>query len=468
MASLETEEEGRLLGIGLEDPNDLSHARFASTVSNVRRFWLAMPNSVQRLALLSLGSLCMAALAAACYGAAGRGRWPASSLSLGDGVLLASKTCSWRHHSGHLIPGFNMDLYKHETPTSCMQRCEANHRCKAVEYAVEGKNAGWDEGNVFKPGFCFLQSTAEGMRDYSRITGYKNVDLYVKESCRPENEASEDRRTTSSSSTSSSSRLPIERTSTTPRPSTPTTTPCAPHKILDAPSVFCFSVMTPGPEVALVQSQLAKRASIFSCNDFAVISVANMSLGKDSCGKDVWTWYNPSLRSVPMGTLDFSHGVTTNSWLNTGTFINAWDMLMKSPNIWHHAWILKADPDAVLLADRVRQHMAPHSGPSYVLNCNFEGQMKIFGAVEVFSVPAISAYKQRPWLCKNLPWHGWGEDMYMQKCMEALGIPSVVDLNLVGDARCQYRPCQDGGVAAFHPFKDVGGYWNCWGMAVGR
>jgi len=195
--------------------------------------------------------------------------------------------------------------------------------------------------------------------------------------------------------------------------------------------------MTPGPELDLIASQLARRASIFACNDFAVISVESWNLGFDECGNAVWTWSNSALKPVKMGK-NISAAVTTTSFLNTMTFINAWDMLIGSGKIWKSAWIAKVDPDAVFFPARLRSHLAPHTGPAqYVLNCLYGNQGRIFGAVEVFSIPAMRIYSQRRSVCKSMPWQGWGEDFYMERCMATLGVGALKDFNLVGDHRCR-------------------------------
>jgi len=225
--------------------------------------------------------------------------------------------------------------------------------------------------------------------------------------------------------------------------------------------------MTPGPEVDLIRSQFQRRASIFACNDYAVISSQSLSLGQDECGKRVSAWPNTVLKPADVGQLDYAHGVTTNSFLNTQTFISAWDMLMSSGTIWSHAWIVKVDPDAVLFPDRLRRHLAPHTGPpNFVLNCLYNNVARLFGAIEVFSIPAIAQYHTNPAACKNMDWHGWGEDSYMQKCMSVLNVPSVLDYSLVGDQRCRAVPCTDHATAAFHPFKDPGAYWACWAQSA--
>jgi hypothetical protein len=240
-----------------------------------------------------------------------------------------------------------------------------------------------------------------------------------------------------------------------------TTVKCVADHPTGTPSLFCFSVMqAEGAERDLVQSQFDRGASIFSCNENAVISSQKISFGLDSCGHDVWTWVN-DLPSVPMGELGQA-GVTTSSFLNTQTFLLAWDTLMNSGHVWNHDWIAKVDPDAVFYPSRLRDHVREHTGQSvFILNCNWGGESKIFGAIEVFSVPAMRLYEAGTLTCKQLPWQGWGEDMYMQECMAKLGATGIDDFVLVGDARCSDAPCDDPERVAFHPFKDTGTYWDC-------
>merc|ERR1711972_804269 len=59
----------------------------------------------------------------------------------------------------------------------------------------------------------------------------------------------------------------------------------------------------------------------------------------------------------------------------------------------------------------------------------------------------------------------WGEDTYFRKCMDMLGVGMIADFQLVGDGRCMGAPCTDPWRAAFHPFKDVGGWLWCYNQS---
>jgi len=214
-----------------------------------------------------------------------------------------------------------------------------------------------------------------------------------------------------------------------------------------------------------MKNQLRKRTGIFGCNDFAVISEHSESLGfgNPGCGK-VRTWVN-HVPAVKLGKYGVN-GMTTNSWLNAMTFIIAWDTLISSNALWAHDWVVKVDPDAIFLPDRLRTKLTPLTGqPRFLLNCNEHGP-KIFGALEVFSAPAIRIYQQQIGVCKGMSWQGWGEDMYMQECMKKLDVPGVEDFALVGDSRCGFAPCTDSTRVAFHAYKDIPSWNGCYQKAI--
>jgi len=241
-----------------------------------------------------------------------------------------------------------------------------------------------------------------------------------------------------------------------------------------AVSLFCFSVMKPGgSEQELIEFQLKKRASIFACDDFAVICSKKVNLGPGDYG-DVHTWYNPT-PTVQLGQLG-ANGVTTNSFLNTQIFVIAWKTLLASKEMEDHDFIVKADPDAVFFPDRLVGHVQQYKGQKvYLPNCNMfldapPAGPKLYGALEVFSKQAIDLLLNGGFdRCTNqLNWHGWGEDYFMQSCMMMLGAQGMADYNLVGDHRCIPANCDDYRRVAFHDFKDPKAWDACFKTAIGR
>jgi len=231
-------------------------------------------------------------------------------------------------------------------------------------------------------------------------------------------------------------------------------------------------VMYPGDE-ALIKSQFKGRAGIFACNDYAVISKEEMNIGKDDCDEDFHTM-QANLPTVKKGMYGVN-GAMTSSWLNVPVFILCWGRLLESGKVWNHDFTVKVDPDAVFFPDRLGGLLVKHQDkPIFTTNCRYWGgdQVgKLFGSIEVLSKKAIGAYKGKLETCKNLPWQGWGEDYWLQHCMNALGVPAVGMFDEVSDNTCPLgggAPCSDGKKIVFHPKKDAGQWWQCWKESAGQ
>merc|ERR1712039_41838 len=157
------------------------------------------------------------------------------------------------------------------------------------------------------------------------------------------------------------------------------------------------------------------------------------------------------------------NGQKTDSFLNTETFLKAWDTLINSDKLWPFDFVVKVDPDCVFFPDRLRKHVKDHTGANvYFPNCGKWGSRALlYGSLEVLSISALHNYKQRAEDCKGLPWQGWGEDYYMQHCMDMIGVQQVPDFNQVGDSRCIGAPCSDWTKVAFHAFKKPEEWFKC-------
>jgi len=236
------------------------------------------------------------------------------------------------------------------------------------------------------------------------------------------------------------------------------------------PSLFCFALMQPqGPELSLMRSQFARRTGIFACNDQALFCHGgNVTLDEGGSYK---TLYIPKVE-MKKGNVAIP-GQMTNSWLNVKLFTKLFDAMIHDGRFWRYDWVVKVDPDAVFFPDRLTKHLEPftgHKGPGalYVRNCQHNPWIHFMGAIEVFSKPAMQKYFDEKWKCESqLPWGGWGEDYYMEHCMNHLGIKYVSDHKMLGQSGCEAFPCEDSWVAAFHPFKDTHSWWDCWNRSAG-
>jgi len=230
------------------------------------------------------------------------------------------------------------------------------------------------------------------------------------------------------------------------------------------PSLFCFSLfMASSYEYPLLQSHLKANAGIFQCDGYDVFAAENATLGVSKDGIEV--------EAIPIPKIGV--GVSQDGTAgNAKLFMAVWDKVIAGGRFKNYDWTIKVDPDAVLVAWRIRDHMRPHIGETvYVVNCNkFPGSPNfpmMYGAVEIFSSSAMIQYSQLSWKCgQQLPWGSWGEDYYMTHCMDFIGVGRIGDFGVLGDNVCTGANCADGGIASFHPFKSEASWMQCWGQAT--
>jgi len=237
-------------------------------------------------------------------------------------------------------------------------------------------------------------------------------------------------------------------------------------------SLFCITVVrSEGYEPALVAAQAEQGVGIFLCDEFQVFSNGGVvRLGKV-------TALQIQVEAASMGDLAES-GTTTSSWLNTRVFMQMWDMVTADGRWWEHDFTVKTDPDAVFFPQRLRSQLLSHmpefhSSAVYVGNCDRSWHhepkhLKLFGSLEIFSRNAIGSYKYFEKKCKSeLVWQGWGEDFFMQECLNLVGVEAFNGTKLLADARCEPSPCSDITKVVFHDFKNASTWFGCWGESQG-
>merc|ERR1712228_519244 len=68
----------------------------------------------------------------------------------------------------------------------------------------------------------------------------------------------------------------------------------------------------------------------------------------------------------------------------------------------------------------------------------------MFGALEAFSRSALDTYFNGVGSCTgNMPWKKFGEDLFMGKCMEFLGVERINDFKIYSDGVCRGVDCSD-------------------------
>lgn len=242
--------------------------------------------------------------------------------------------------------------------------------------------------------------------------------------------------------------------------------PCSTHTELPSnkpwghPSLFCFAVAV-GGELDLVRIQAQKKAGIFACDEMAVFSNGNVDVGL----------------GVETIKIDVVQGGRSRDGTaaNAQTFMNAWHALYGDKRFASHDFTVKVDPDSVLMPDRLRWHLAPHTGGKiYVTNCDLRDRYPgsqdfpmMYGALEVLSKDAVYTYIWGEERCKQMmPWWSYGEDLYMGHCLTNLGVQQVFDLGELSDMNCRGVDCHNGGAAAFHHFKTPADWLGCWEAAA--
>lgn len=216
------------------------------------------------------------------------------------------------------------------------------------------------------------------------------------------------------------------------------------------PSLFCFSVARMGPEMDTMFMQRQMGAGIFACDGHAVYSDTHVNIDGFK------TTLIPSTAS----------GVSTDKTAaNSQVFMITWNNLLTTTKWYEYDFIAKVDPDCVFFPARLRGHVHSYVGQNvFFLNCGKYVPATMYGALEVYSKSSLGAYLSAHPRCEtSFPFGAWGEDKYMTNCLEMLGCKSVVDFgNFLHDERCWGVDCGNKQAVAFHAFKQVNQWYNCW------
>jgi len=95
----------------------------------------------------------------------------------------------------------------------------------------------------------------------------------------------------------------------------------------------------------------------------------------------------------------------------------------------------------------------------FLVNCRFG----LHGPVEVMSRQSLESFVQNYFKCEVLRVHDWGEDKYLDHCLQLLGQRRVERFELLDEFACGQLPVLCGSPhVAFHPFKEVDPYMDCW------
>merc|ERR1712066_1005860 len=160
-------------------------------------------------------------------------------------------------------------------------------------------------------------------------------------------------------------------------------------------------------------------------------------------------------------------GGDSSSINNIDSFIGAWNKVRDDGRYLKHDWTVKVDCDAVFFPDRLRRHLwdlrTPQGSRVYLKNINFKFQF--LGALEIFTKEALEHYFDKSGDCAGKVGHQGGEDYYMEACMDGIGIDHQTDFALLNDKYAATENCGDPWVVAFHFYKAVTHWNDCWQQA---
>jgi len=257
----------------------------------------------------------------------------------------------------------------------------------------------------------------------------------------------------------------------------PSVPPAVLRKVTEEPisftSIFCWSIARTQKtgsgmsELDLIHAQYPRAAGIFSCDEYMLFSDRELD-------------YIP-FSHIIASLVGRTHvpGSLTATWVNADDFINAWERVIRDIRYANHDWVVKADPDAVFSADALRQHLGNYKGQAssdrgvYMKNCEAGPRgLQLFGSMELLSLGAMKTFGANRELCKTMIHHElMGEDLWLQRCLDQIGVPPLEDYLFLADGYCpSSRPiaaCAPPSVA-FHPFKMPDQWLRCWENMTGQ
>lgn len=238
-------------------------------------------------------------------------------------------------------------------------------------------------------------------------------------------------------------------------------------------TLFCWmAVQVDGYELGLATAQLEKKAGIFACDDYLLVSTKDLGID----GVTTLTISN-------MQVGGYTDGGTSP---NAPIFVEAWNQIQSDGRWKEHDWTIKSDPDAVLIPERLRMTLLPGNQPEnpypppyesdpslgqFVTNCDKmagwgkgwgDGWPMMYGSLEIISRNALATYYAKRDTCQGPD--GNGEDAYMGLCLRSLKIGELFMRQ--GDNVCAGGACSDKSFSTYHPYKDPNSWFDCWGQAT--
>merc|ERR1711862_725560 len=139
----------------------------------------------------------------------------------------------------------------------------------------------------------------------------------------------------------------------------------------------------------------------------------------------------------------------TGSHGNGMMFYQAWLDIRNKKLTADSDWVVKVDGDAVFLPQRLLDTLKGYKAPAggvYIENCK-KVMFGFFGHLEVVSTDGFNTFLSSLETCKStLDWKGldpdwkygpYGEDLFMQKCMDKVGVSKVSNFTITTNGACK-------------------------------
>merc|ERR1719411_2222251 len=194
-------------------------------------------------------------------------------------------------------------------------------------------------------------------------------------------------------------------------------------------------------DLDLLRTQLFLGASIFGCESYRVFS-------------DTATWLSPGeVDTVKVEDVEnnfyYAKRKFNGHWINANMHIAAWKKIKEEDMYSSKDWTVKVDTDAVFLPSRLRTilettEVTPNG--IYIENCKYQNY-GFYGALEVISLEGAKKLMANLDVCKKeLNYMGsdekilrnepWGEDVFVQRCMDLHGVDKVSNFHIAKDSLC--------------------------------
>jgi len=217
-------------------------------------------------------------------------------------------------------------------------------------------------------------------------------------------------------------------------------------------SMYCFMVvMSTGYEVDLLKFFHDTSTSIFACPGQTVFSNAGEVGGLPVV--NVGSLEAPQLWWDHDGHLGLSK-----------VFYKVWNKLISLGTYKDFSWTLKVDPDAVFVPARLAQHVVNRDPKQpHVFGCIIQ----MWGAVEVMSLGAMELYAKKgsevcgAFLEEDGYVESMGEDAWVTRCMDTMGVPRHEDEFLIGYRKLGFSECTGHRALVYHDYKTVDDYKEC-------